>query len=182
MKSKSICIPLISREQINGVVVHLAAELNRDYRDKNPVVIGILKGCFIFLADLTRLLEFPVEIDFVRLSSYGQGIETSGKVKIITRPRTDVSGRDVIIVEDIIDSGLSINHFLKYIKKKQPASVKICVLADKSVRRRVFLDIDYLGFTVPDRFLVGYGLDCDEKYRNLPDICALEEQSGECLQ
>ncbi len=179
MKSKNVCVPLISGEQISSVVARLAIELNQDYREKHPVLIGILKGCFIFLADLARLLEFPVEIDFVRLSSYGQGTETLGKVKIITSPKTDVRGRDVIIVEDIIDTGLSVNHFCKYLEKKQPASVKICTLADKPARRRVSVNIDYLGFTVPDRFLVGYGLDYNEKYRNLPDICVLEKERPE---
>jgi hypoxanthine phosphoribosyltransferase len=175
MKSKNVCVPLISREQISTAVARLAAELNRDYRRKHPVVIGILKGCFILLADLTRLLEFPVEIDFVRLSSYGQGTETSGKVKIISGPRICVKGRDVIVVEDIIDTGLSVKHFLKYLENKQPASVRLCALAEKPARRRVSVNIDYLGFTVPDKFLVGYGLDYDEMYRNLPDICVLEE-------
>jgi hypoxanthine phosphoribosyltransferase len=175
MKSKNVCVPLISREQISTAVARLAAELNRDYRGKHPVVIGILKGCFILLADLTRLLEFPVEIDFVRLSSYGQGTETSGKVKIISGPRICVKGKDVIVVEDIIDTGLSVKHFLKYLENKQPASVRLCALAEKPARRRVSVNIDYLGFTVPDKYLVGYGLDCDEMYRNLPDICVLEE-------
>ena len=171
-----MCIPLISREQIGKTVVRLAAELNRDYKRKHPIVIGILKGSFIFLADLARLLDFPVEIDFVRLSSYGSGTETSGKVQIVSSPRISLKGRDVIVVEDIIDTGLSVNHFVKYLEKKQPASVKVCTLADKPARRRVSVSIDYLGFTVPDKFLVGYGLDCDEQYRNLPDICFLDEK------
>ena len=176
MEPKSVCIPLISREQIGKTVVRLAAELNRDYKRKHPIVIGILKGSFIFLADLARLLDFPVEIDFVRLSSYGSGTETSGKVQIVSSPRISLKGRDVIVVEDIIDTGLSVNHFVKYLEKKQPASVKVCTLADKPSRRRVSVSIDYLGFTVPDKFLVGYGLDCDEQYRNLPDICFLDEK------
>lgn len=171
-----MCIPLISREQIGKTVVRLASELNRDYKRKHPIVIGILKGSFIFLADLARLLDFPVEIDFVRLSSYGSGTETSGKVQIVSSPRISLKGRDVIVVEDIIDTGLSVNHFVKYLEKKQPASVKVCTLADKPARRRVSVSIDYLGFTVPDKFLVGYGLDCDEQYRNLPDICFLDEK------
>jgi hypoxanthine phosphoribosyltransferase len=176
MEPKSVCIPLISREQIGKTVVRLASELNRDYKRKHPIVIGILKGSFIFLADLARLLDFPVEIDFVRLSSYGSGTETSGKVQIVSSPRISLKGRDVIVVEDIIDTGLSVNHFVKYLEKKQPASVKVCTLADKPARRRVSVSIDYLGFTVPDKFLVGYGLDCDEQYRNLPDICFLDEK------
>jgi len=175
MESKKVCVPLLSREQIAAAVGRLAAELNRDYRRKHPLVIGILKGCYVFMADLTRQLEMPVEIDFARLSSYGPGTETSGKVRLISSPRIDIRGRDVIVLEDIIDTGLTVKCFLKYLQRRQPASVKVCALADKPARRRVAVNIDYLGFIVPDRFLVGYGLDCDEKYRNLPDICALED-------
>ena len=175
MKSKSVCVPLLSREQISAAVTRLAAELNRDYRGKNPVVIGILKGCFVFMADLVRQLDFPLEIDFVRVSSYGQGTETSGKVRVVSGPRIDIKGRDVIVVEDIVDTGLSAAHVMKYLQKRQPASLRICVLADKPARRRVPITVDYLGFTVPDKFLVGCGLDWDEQYRNLPDICILEE-------
>ncbi len=176
MDVKTVCTPLVSRQQINGAVQRLAAELNRDYAGKNPVVIGILKGCFMFLADLVRQLEFPVEIDFARLSSYGAGTETSGKVKVIFGPRSQIKGRDVIVVEDIVDTGLSLAHFLSYLQKKHPASVKVCALAEKPARRRVPVRIDYLGFTVPDKFLVGCGLDWNEKYRNLPDMCVLEHE------
>lgn len=175
MTTQDTCFPLFTRKQIEAAVERIAADLNRDYRGKHPLVIGILKGSFIFLADLSRRLEFPLEIDFVRISSYGSGTETSGKVKIISSPRIEIKSRDVIVVEDIIDTGLSVNHFLKYLEKKQPASVKLCALVDKPARRRVPVKIDYLGFAVPDKFLVGYGLDCAEKYRNLPDICVLEQ-------
>jgi hypoxanthine phosphoribosyltransferase len=177
MKSKKICITLLSREQITTTVTRLAADLNRDYRGKNPLVIGILKGCYVFMADLTRQLEMPVEIDFARLSSYESGTETSGKVRVISSPRIDVRGRDVIVLEDIIDTGLTVSCFLQYLEKRRPATVKTCALLDKPARRRVAVNIDYLGFSVPDKFLVGYGLDCDEKYRNLPDICTLEDSA-----
>ena len=175
MISKNVCIPLYTGEQISIAVKQLAAELNRDYQGKNPIVIGILKGCFVFMADLVRELDFPVEIDFVRLSSYGSGQETSGRIRIVFGPRTNVQGRDIIIVEDIVDTGLSMAHFIKYLRKRRPASLKVCALADKPARHRVPVKIDYLGLTVPDKFLVGYGLDWDEKFRNLPDICILEE-------
>jgi hypoxanthine phosphoribosyltransferase len=175
MDSKVICVPLLSREQINAAVKRLAAELNRDYRNKKPLVLAILKGSFIFMADLVRELDFPVDIDFARLSSYGSGRETSGRVKVAYGPRSELKDRDIILVEDIIDSGLTLNHFLKYLQKKHPRSIKLCALAEKPARHQVQIKIDYLGFTVPDKFLVGYGLDWDEKYRNLPDICLLEE-------
>jgi len=174
MKSKTTCTPLIDREQVDREVARLAAELNRDYQDKHPLLIGVLKGCFIFMADLVRRLDFPVEIDFARLSSYGSAMETSGRVKVLHGPRAAVQSRDVIVIEDIIDTGLSIAHFMKYLQQKHPSSLKLCALVEKPARHRAPVKIDYLGFTVPDKFLVGCGLDWDEKYRNLPDICVLE--------
>ncbi len=174
MKPGPVCTPLISRKEVNRAVARLATELNRDYRGKHPLLIGVLKGCFIFMADLVRLLDFPVEIDFARLSSYGAGTETSGRVKVLYGPRTEVKGRDVIVIEDIIDTGISIDHFLRFLQRKRPISLKLCALVEKPARHRVPVKIDYLGFTVPDKFLVGCGLDWDEKYRNLPDICMLE--------
>jgi len=175
MKHEVKCVPLISRRKIEVAVKRLADRLNRDYQGKHPLLIGVLKGSFVFMADLSRLLDFPVEIEFARLSSYGRGKETSGKVKVVQGLRTPVKGRDIIVIEDIIDSGLTAAHFMEYLKKRQPASLKLCALADKASRRRTEIAIDYLGFPVPDKFLVGYGLDWDEKFRNLPDICALEE-------
>ena len=161
--------------EINAAVVRLASEITHDYQDKNPVVIGILKGSFIFLADLVRQLDFPLEVDFVRLSSYGDNRETSGRVEVKQDLGTDIRNRHVLVVEDIVDTGLTISFFLDYLKKKQPASLKLCALTEKPSRRQVPLDIDYLGFTVLDKFLVGYGLDCAEKYRNLPDICVIDD-------
>ena len=167
---------MLSRSEIDVAVRRLAGELNRDYRGRNPLLIGILKGSFVFMADLVRQLDFPLEIDFARVSSYGRGRQTSGKVRVLFGPRCAVQGRDVIVVEDIVDTGLSVSHFIAYLAKRHPASLKLCALVDKPARRRVPVQIDYLGFTVPDKFLVGCGLDWDEKYRNLPDICALEDE------
>jgi hypoxanthine phosphoribosyltransferase len=166
---------LISRKEIEATVKNLATEINNDYRDKNPLLIGILKGSFVFMADLIRILDFPLEVDFVRLSSYGRGTESSGKVKVVQGISCQITGRDVLVVEDIIDTGHSLTFLLDYLQDKMPASLKLCVLADKPSRRQVPITIDYLGFTVPDKFLVGYGLDWDEKYRNLPDICVLSD-------
>jgi len=167
---------LVAEKEIEAAVKKLAAEISRDYHDKHPLLIGVLKGSFVFLADLVRLLDFPVEIEFVRLSSYGSGRETCGKVKTVHGLKSSIAGRDVLVVEDIVDTGLTLSGFLSSLKKKKPASVKLCALADKPSRRRVPITIDYLGFTVPDKFIVGYGIDCDEEFRNLPEICFLEEE------
>lgn len=141
--------------------------------------MGILKGCFVFMADLVRLLEIPVEIDFVRLSGYGSAKVTSGKVQVVQGLHTQVKGRDVLVIEDIVDTGLALGFFMDYLRKRKPASLKVCALFDKPSRRRIPIPIDYLGFTLPDEFVVGYGLDYDEKYRHLPDLCVLED-CGEC--
>ncbi len=166
---------LFSREEIETAVKRLAGEIEKDYQGKNPLVIGILKGSFIFMADLVRLLDFPLEVEFVGLSSYGRGRTTAGKLKVVQGLRSQVTGRDLLVVEDIVDTGQSVAFLIDYLRKKKPASLRLCVLTDKPSRRQAEVAVDYLGFTVPDRFLVGYGLDFDEKYRNLPDICALRE-------
>jgi len=175
MKSKSKLTVLHTGEEIKAVVTSLADEITQAYAGKCPLVIGVLKGSFIFMADLVRNLNFPLELDFIRLSSYGCGTESSGKVKVIQDIITPSEGRDVLVVEDIVDSGYSISFLLGYLQKKKSASVKLCCLMDKPLRRKVPVPVDYVGFTVPDKFLVGYGLDCAEQYRNLPDICVLEE-------
>ena len=166
---------LISRDEIARTVERLAREISRDYQGRQPLLVGILKGSFVFMADLVRRLDLPLELDFVRLSSYGCVRETSGKVRVVQRLQTRIKGRDVLVVEDIVDTGTTISFLLDYLKKKKPASLKLCALADKPSRRRVPVPIDYLGFTVPDKFVVGYGLDCDERFRNLPDICVMED-------
>ena len=175
MDSQAGLHKLLSRAEIDSAVKRLASEITRDYHDKNPLLIGILKGSFMFLADLVRLLDFPLELEFVRLSSYGGGRQTSGRVRVVQGLRSAVRGRHVLVVEDIVDTGITVAFLMDYLKKRKTASLRLCALTDKPSRRRVPADIDYLGFTVPDKFLVGYGLDCDEKYRNLPDICYLEE-------
>lgn len=168
---------LFTRQEIKATVSRLAAEISRDYHDKSPLLIGVLKGCFMFLADLIRHFDFPMEIDFIRLSSYGTGRQTTGRVKILQALHTPIKGREVLVVEDIVDTGLTTAFLMDYLKKKKPASLKLCALTDKSSRRRVPVTIDYLGLTVPDKFLVGYGLDFDEKWRNIPDICFIEDEA-----
>jgi hypoxanthine phosphoribosyltransferase len=166
---------ILPRARIASAVQRLAAEIARDYRDKNPLLLGILKGSFVFMADLVRQLDFPLEVEFVRLASYGAGRETCGKVRLLNRLPAPVRGRHVLVVEDIVDTGITVAYLLENLKKKGPASLRLCALTDKPSRRRAEVTIDYLGETVPNEFIVGYGIDCDEKYRNLPDICVLEE-------
>lgn len=166
---------LFTREEIARTVDRLASEISLDYLDKAPLLIGVLTGAFIFMADLARHLDFPLEIDFVGLASYGGGTESSGKVKMERALHTSIAGRNVLIVEDIVDTGLTTSYLLGYLRRKKPASLKLCALADKPSRRLIPVAIDYLGFTVPNEFLVGYGLDSDQKFRNLPDISYFEE-------
>jgi hypoxanthine phosphoribosyltransferase len=166
---------LISHDEIAKAVNRLACEIKRDYQDKQPLLIVVLKGSFVFMADLIRQLDLPLELDFVRLSSYGAARESSGKVRVVQGVKMPIKGRDVLVVEDIVDTGITISFLLDYLKKKKPASLKLCALTDKPSRHRVPVSIDYLGFTVPNKFIVGYGIDCDEKFRNLPDIYAIED-------
>lgn len=167
---------LIPREEIEKKVAEISEELRKDYKEKHPLIIGTLKGSFVFMSDLIRKLDIPVEIDFVRLSSYGSGKETSGKIKLAQGIKTPIRGRHVLVIEDIVDTGLTVRFLFDYLGRRKPASLKLCTLLDKPSRRVVDVPIDYLGFTVPDSFIVGYGLDFDEKFRHLPDVCVLEEQ------
>jgi hypoxanthine phosphoribosyltransferase len=166
---------LISRDEIANAVEGLASEIKRDYQGKQPLLIGVLKGASVFMADLIRQLNLPLELEFVRLSSYGAARESSGRVRVVQGLKTPIKGRDVLVIEDIVDTGITISFLLDYLRKKKPASLKLCVLTDKPSRRRVPVSIDYLGFTVPDKFVVGYGLDFDEKFRYLPEICVIED-------
>ena len=165
---------LFTREEIAATIERLAAEIRKDYHGKYPVLVGILKGSFMFMADLIRLLDFPLEVEFIRLSSYGRGRESSGKIKVVQGLSSSIKGRDVLVIEDIVDTGITIAFLLDYLQKENPDSVKLCSLTDKPSRRQVPVAIDYLGFAVPDEFLVGYGLDYGEKFRNLLYIGFLE--------
>jgi hypoxanthine phosphoribosyltransferase len=165
---------LISKEQIDKRVDELAAEIRRDYADRNPLLIGALKGSFVFMSDLMRKLNVPVEVEFIRLSSYGAGMESSGRIKLVQGVRTPVKDRHVLVVEDIVDTGLTLRFLLDYLRRRKPASVKLCALLDKPSRRVVDVPIDYLGFTVPNKFIVGCGIDFNEEFRYLPDIYTVE--------
>lgn len=165
---------LFTRDEIEAAVKRLAAEIRKDYHGKCPLLIGVLKGSFMFLADLIRFLDFPLEVEFIKVSSYGRGRESSGKVRVVKGLSLPIKDRDVLVVEDIVDTGLTASFLLDYLRQKRPASLRLCTLTDKPSRRQVPVTVDYLGFTVPDKFLVGYGLDWDQRFRNLPDICYLE--------
>jgi hypoxanthine phosphoribosyltransferase len=164
---------LISREDIARRVQELADQISRDYRDKDLVIVGILKGAFIFMADLVRALDLPVEIDFVRLRSYGDGTTSSGEVRITKDVELPLKDRHVLIVEDIIDIGYTLDFLHQHLAVQQPLSLKTCCLIDKQERRAVSVSLDYVGFPVERGFLVGYGLDCAEKFRTLPEVYEL---------
>jgi hypoxanthine phosphoribosyltransferase len=168
---------LFTRDEVATTVNKLAAEIRRDYLTKHPILIAVLKGSFMFLADLIRRLDFPLEIEFVRLSSYGRGTESSGKIRVMQSLSAQIKGRHVLVIEDIIDTGLTSAFLLDYLSKKKPASLRFCVLTDKPARRQTQVNIDYRGLTVPDKFIVGYGLDWDERFRHLPDIYVMENES-----
>jgi hypoxanthine phosphoribosyltransferase len=167
---------LISKRKIAVTIKRLADDIRQDYKDKNPLLVGILKGSFIFMSDLVRQLDIPLEIDFIRLSSYGSGTQSSGQITLIHELPSRIQDRHVLVVEDIVDTGLTTTFLCNYIRQKGPASIKLCSLTDKPSRRKVPINIDYLGFSVPNRFIVGYGIDFDEKYRNLPDIRVMESK------
>jgi hypoxanthine phosphoribosyltransferase len=166
---------LIARPDIEARVARLGADITRDYRGRRPLIIGVLKGAVIFLADLVRRIELETELDFIGIASYGDGTESCGRPVITCRPKAGLTGRDIIVVEDIVDSGLCLEALLTYLKEAGPASVKVCALLDKPSRRRVSVNIDYTGFAVSDEFVVGYGLDCAQRYRNLPEIYTIKE-------
>ncbi len=166
---------LLSEEELNGIVKRLGAEITNDYKDKNLVLVSVLKGSVIFMADLMREIKLPCTIDFMSVSSYGAGTKTSGVVKIIKDLDTDVvEGSDLLIVEDILDSGVTLEYLIKILSARNPKSIKICTLLDKPERRKANVKADYAGAQIPDAFVVGYGLDFNEKYRNLPFIGALK--------
>ena len=167
---------LLDSSAVASRVAELGAQLTADYAGRTPVLVSVLKGAMVFLADLMRAMDLPTSTDFMEVSSYGAATESSGQVRILKDLSKPIEGRDVIVVEDIIDTGLTLNYLLGYLADRQPASIKICCLLDKPARRLAEIDIDYIGFTIPDRFVIGYGLDYDELYRNLPYIGVLRPE------
>lgn len=163
-------VPVISSEQLQTTVDGLARQINHDYRGESLILIGILKGAFIFLSDLARKLTIPAQVDFVRLASYGQGTETSGEITITKDIELSVRGQHVLIIEDIVDTGITLAWYLRHLGESDPASVRICALIDKTERRQIEVPLDYVGIKLDKGFLVGYGLDYSENHRNLPAI------------
>lgn len=166
---------MIEEKAIDEMVSRIASEINNEYKDEKLIVVGVLKGSFMFLSDLIKKLTVDTEVYFIKASSYGSGTETSGTVKITTDIERDIKGQNVLLVEDIVDSGFTMREVMKLLKEREPKSLKLCSCLSKPSRRECDVAIDYLGFEIPDEFVVGYGLDFDEKYRNLPYIGILEQ-------
>ena len=171
----SVASILYPSEDIRARVRDLGATITRDYAGRAPVFVSVLKGSGLFLADLVREVALPLRMDFMSISSYGGVVEKSGRVRIVKDLDQDVGGKDVILVEDIVDTGLTAAYLASTLRSRAPASLEICALLDKSVRRIAPLDVRYRGFDCPDRFVVGYGMDYAERYRNLPDIWAVDD-------
>ena len=167
---------LISSEEIGEKVREIGARISEDYRGEKPLLVGILRGAVVVMSDLMRNIDLQCELDFMDISSYGTGTSSSGVVRILKDLEEDITGRHVLIVEDIIDTGLTLSYLRRSLLARKPASLEICSLLSKPSRRRVELDVKYLGFEVPDEFVVGYGLDYAGAYRNLPDICVLRPE------
>lgn len=168
---------LFDEAQIGEIVARIGAQITETHRGKDTVLIGILKGANVFLADLIRRIELPIQLDFMAVSSYGLSSQSSGVVRILKDLDKPIEGRHIIIVEDIVDTGLTLHYLIENLKSRGPASIKVCTLLDKPTRRKVAVDIDYKGVDVPDVFIVGYGIDYAETYRNLPYIGALRESA-----
>lgn len=170
--------PLISQQELSRRIKDLGRRISEDYQDRDVVMIGVLKGAFAFFADLVRAIQVPVELDFLVVSSYQGSTKSTGRVKVISDLTVDIKGQDVIVVEDIVDSGLTLSFLKKKLLMRHPNSLRVCALLDKPERRTINVPIEYVGFTIPNKYVVGYGLDHQNRYRNLPYIAVLD-QAGE---
>jgi hypoxanthine phosphoribosyltransferase len=168
-------VVLLTQEQIASRVRELAEQISADYADRGLLVIGVLKGSWIFLADLVRLIAVPVTVDFMMASSYGASTESSGVVKTVLDVKSSIEGRDILVVEDIVDSGLTLKYIIDNLALRKPRSLKVVALMDKPDRRRTDIEADYVGFKIPNKFVVGYGVDYAERFRNLPYVGYIEE-------
>ena len=169
---------LVQRDDLEHRVRELASEISRDYADRELLLIGVLKGAVFFLADLMRHLDVECEVDFMAVSSYGASTDSSGVVRILKDLDAPIEGRDVLIVEDIVDSGLTLSYLFRMLRARGPASLEVCALLTKPARREIDLPIRYVGFEIPNRFAIGYGLDYAERYRNLPYVAVLAGENG----
>ena len=169
---------MLSEEEIAAKVAELGAEITRDYEGKELIVLGVLKGSFLFMADLVRQIDLPLSVEFLGLSSYGDRTETSGEVKVTLDLNNPIHGKHVLVAEDIVDTGVTLTYLMRMLSNRGPASLKLCCLLNKPERRKIEVNPDYVGFTIPNRFVVGYGLDYGELFRNLPYIGVLDPNSG----
>lgn len=176
MLADDVAQVLISEEELKAKVKELGAQIAQDYKDKNPLLISVLKGATVFLADLIRAMDIPLGIDFIATSSYGNSDTSSGIVRILMDLESSIRGRHVLVVEDIVDTGHTLHYLMNILSARGPASLRLCVLLDKPQRREVPIKADYVGFRIPDYFVVGYGLDYAEKYRNLPFVGVLKPE------
>lgn len=167
---------LIGTEELQAKVAQLGRQISEDYRGQNPLLICLLRGAVVFLSDLIRAIDIPLEMDFMAISSYGDSTESSGVVRLVMDLKSNITGRNVLIVEDIVDTGRTLAYILDNLQTRRPADIKVCALLSKPSRREVQVELDYLGFEIPDRFVVGYGLDYAENYRNLPFIGVLKPE------
>jgi hypoxanthine phosphoribosyltransferase len=166
--------PIVTQEEMRTRIRELGKQITADYTGKDFVLVGVLKGAYAFYADLARAIRIPMRVDFIVVTSYGSRAKTSGKVKMVTEVTEDIKGKDVLLVEDIVDSGLTIQYLVKQLSKRKPRSVKVCTLLSKPERRTIDVPLAYIGFNIPDKYVVGYGLDYQQKYRNLPYLAVLD--------
>jgi hypoxanthine phosphoribosyltransferase len=167
---------LIDEETLQARVAELGAEITTDYRGRDLLLVGVLKGAVFFMADLMRAIEIHCEVDFMAISSYGAGVDSSGVVRILKDLDISIEGRNVLVVEDIIDSGLTLSYLLRNLEAREPASLEICALMTKPARREIDIECRYIGFEIPNRFVIGYGLDFAERYRNLPYVAVIRDE------
>jgi hypoxanthine phosphoribosyltransferase len=170
--------PVVTQEQMRTRIKELGKQISEDYAGKDLVLVGVLKGAYAFYADLARAIRLPMRVDFIVVRSYGARSKTSGKVKLVSDLTEEIKDRDVLLVEDIVDSGLTASYLLKTLARRKPRSLRICTLLSKPDRRQVHPPVDYVGFNIPNQYVVGYGLDYQQKYRNLPYLVALDQMAG----
>ena len=169
--------PIVTQEQMRSRIRELGRQISADYAGKDLVLVGVLKGAYAFFADLARAIRIPVQVDFIIVTSYGTQAKTSGKVKLVTELTEKIKNRDVLLVEDIVDSGLTVQYLTKALAKQKPRSIKVCTLLSKPERRVVDVPLQYIGFRIPDQYVVGYGLDYQQQYRNLPYLAVLDQRN-----
>lgn len=171
--------PIVTQEEMRTCIKELGRQITADYAEKDLILVGILKGAYAFYADLARAIRIPLRVDFLVVSSYNSKSKTSGKVKMVTDLTEDIAGRDVLLVEDIVDSGLTVQYLTNTLSKRKPKSIRVCALLSKPERRKVDVTVHYVGFQIPNKYVVGYGLDYQQKYRNLPYLAVLDTVDDE---